>query len=218
MIRRLFLLFCVLATAAVNVMAADPAPAKPTPDKPVTPKKTETIVLAGGCFWCIEAVLQRIKGVEKVASGYIGGSVENPTYEQVCTGRTGHAEAVEVVHDPAVLPLDKLLEVFWHAHDPTTLNAQGPDHGTQYRSGIYYQTDDQKKIAEESKKKHQADFSSPIVTEILKASKFYKAEGYHQNYFNDNFFKGTGNYGYCRAIIWPKLKKLGLETKEPDAK
>ncbi|MFN0130483.1 MAG: peptide-methionine (S)-S-oxide reductase MsrA [Verrucomicrobiales bacterium] len=169
----------------------------------------QTATLANGCFWCTEAVFQRIKGVEKVVSGYIGGQVKNPTYDEVCAGTTGHAEAVQITFDPKVVSFEKLLEVFWASHDPTTLNRQGHDVGTQYRSGIFYQSQEQKKQAEESKKKHQPDFKDPIVTEITKADVFYPAEGYHQNYFNQN---GSRN-PYCRIVIWPKLKKLGLEVK-----
>jgi len=171
--------------------------------------KLEKVTLAAGCFWCIEAVLQRIKGVEKVVSGYIGGTMTNPTYRQICTGETGHAEAVEVLFDPKVISFEKLLEVFWQLHDPTTLNRQGHDSGTQYRSAIFYHSDEQKRSAEESRKRNQAQFSEPIVTEITKASEFYEAEADHQEYYDRNKDKNP----YCRAVIRPKLKKLGLETK-----
>ncbi len=207
--------FFLAALACLPVaFAADPpkdapkATADPKPDAKME-KKTEKATLAAGCFWCIEAVLQRIKGVDKVVSGYIGGHVKNPSYDDVCTGSTGHAEAVEVTFDPAVLPFEKLLDVFWELHDPTTLNRQGHDVGTQYRSGIFYHSEEQKKTAEESKKKHAADFKDPIVTEITQADTFYPAENYHQNYYSQNKDKNP----YCRIVITPKLKKLGLETK-----
>lgn len=165
--------------------------------------KTETAVLGGGCFWCIEAVFQRLPGVTKVVSGYTGGHVKNPTYKQVCTGTTGHAEVARIEFDPAVLSYAKLLEVFFEAHDPTTMNAQGADHGTQYRSAIFYLNEGQKKIAEEAKKAAQAHWSDPIVTEITALPEFYSAEDYHQNYFNEN---PTQNY--CSFVIKPKVKKL----------
>ncbi|MGI8605455.1 MAG: peptide-methionine (S)-S-oxide reductase MsrA [Verrucomicrobiales bacterium] len=189
-------------------------PAQPAPDAKNTPatkmeKKLETATLGAGCYWCIEAVLQRIKGVEKVVSGFMGGEVKNPTYEQVCEGNSGHAEVVQVQFDPEVIPYKKLLEVFWECHDPTTPNRQGHDVGTQYRSAIFYHSDGQKAAAEESKKKAQPKFSSPIVTEISKASEFYAAPGPHQDYYNRNKDRNP----YCRVVIWPKLKKLGIDSK-----
>lgn len=208
----------LLAAFAVPLLACGAEPETPDASKapvgpPVThPPMTETqqtATLANGCFWCTEAVFQRIKGVEKVVSGYIGGQVKNPTYDDVCAGTTGHAEAVQITFDPKIVSFEKLLEVFWASHDPTTLNRQGHDVGTQYRSGIFYHSDEQKKQAEESKKKHQPDFNDPIVTEITKADIFYPAEKYHQNYFNQNSSRNP----YCRIVIWPKLKKLGLEVK-----
>jgi peptide-methionine (S)-S-oxide reductase len=173
---------------------------------------SETITLGAGCFWCIEAVLDRIDGVESVESGYMGGHVENPTYEHVCSGTTNHAEVVQVTFDPQKLPLDKLLDIFWQLHDPTTLNRQGNDEGTQYRSVIFYHTEEQKEAAEKSKDKwnKSGKFSAPIVTEISPASTFYRAEEYHQEYFARN----PGN-PYCRWNILPKFKKLGL-LKETD--
>lgn len=175
---------------------------------------TERITFGGGCFWCIEAVFQRLKGVTSVVSGYAGGKVENPTYKQVCTGETGHAEVVQIEFQPAVVSYDKLMEVFWAAHDPTTLNRQGADVGTQYRSVVFFENDRQKSIAEKSKAAAQKDFMAPIVTEISPMPKFYKAEDYHQNYFNLN---GTRN-GYCSVVITPKLQKLlhkGLIQETP---
>lgn len=175
---------------------------------------TERITFGGGCFWCIEAVFQRLKGVTSVASGYAGGKVENPTYKQVCTGETGHAEVVQIEFQPAVISYAKLMEVFWAAHDPTTLNRQGADVGTQYRSVVFYENALQKEIAEKSKAAAQKDFMAPIVTEISPIPKFYKAEDYHQNYYNLN---GAKN-GYCAVVITPKLQKLlhkGLIEETP---
>ena len=165
--------------------------------------KTETAVLGGGCFWCIEAVFQRLPGVTKVVSGYAGGHVKNPTYQEVSGGDTGHAEVAKIEFDPAVLSYEKLLEVFFEAHDPTTMNSQGADHGTQYRSAIFYLNEDQKKIAEQAKLAAKAHWDDPIVTEIAPLKEFYAAESYHQNYFNEN-----SGQGYCRMVIRPKVKKL----------
>jgi methionine-S-sulfoxide reductase len=167
----------------------------------------ETVTLGAGCFWCVEAVLLRIKGVESVTSGYMGGTLVNPTYEAVCTGRTGHAEVVQVKFDPERLSFDELLDVFWQLHDPTTLNRQGPDIGTQYRSAIFYHTPAQRELAEASKKKWNSPerYNGAIVTEITAASDFYAAEGDHQDYFNKN-----PSNSYCRINILPKFKKLGL--------
>ncbi len=204
-----FTSFClVLALLSARIVSSAETP-KTEPAKKEE-KKLETITLAGGCFWCVEAALQRIKGVETVKSGYSGGTVKNPTYEQVCAGTTGHAEATEVTYDPKILPTEKLIEFFFELHDPTTLNRQGADVGTQYRSAIFYHTDEQKKVAEAVKKKLTDDkkFANPIVTEITKFSAFYPAEEHHQDFYNRN-----PNYGYCRVVIAPKLKKLGLETK-----
>ncbi|MEI6871766.1 MAG: peptide-methionine (S)-S-oxide reductase MsrA [Verrucomicrobiota bacterium] len=175
---------------------------------------TERITFGGGCFWCIEAVFQRLKGVTGVVSGYAGGSVPNPTYKQVCTGETGHAEVVQLEFQPSVVSYEKLLQVFWAAHDPTTLNRQGNDHGTQYRSVIFFETAQQKALAEKSKTEAQKEYMLPIVTEISPLPKFYKAEDYHQNYYNLN---GSKN-GYCAVVITPKLQKLlhkGLIEETP---
>jgi len=171
----------------------------PNPGK----KDTAVATIGGGCFWCIEAVFQRIDGVTSVASGYAGGKTENPTYKEVCGGETGHAEVLQIEFDSKKLSYEKLLEVFWLAHDPTTLNRQGNDVGTQYRSVIFYHDDAQKAAAEKSKKDAQRQFGSPIVTEITPFKKFYKAEGYHQNYYNNN-----PNVPYCSFVIRPKLKKV----------
>ena len=168
-------------------------------------KKMETATFGGGCFWCVEAVFLEPKGVSSVKSGYMGGKTQNPTYKQICTGLTGHAEVIQIEFDPDVVSFDVLLQVFWKTHDPTTLNRQGNDRGTQYRSAVFYHNEPQKQKAEEYKKKLNdvKAFSDPIVTEITKASKFYVAEDYHQNYFENN-----PNQPYCRALIPPKLEKL----------
>jgi peptide-methionine (S)-S-oxide reductase len=158
-----------------------------------------------GCFWCTEAIFQRLKGVSKVVSGYTGGKVKNPTYKEVCTGLTGHAEAIQITYDPKVISFEELLEVFWQTHDPTTLNRQGADVGTQYRSAIFYHTDEQKKLAETYKKKltESGAFDDPIVTEITPISEYYPAENYHQNYYNLN-----GSAPYCSYVIQPKIDKF----------
>jgi peptide-methionine (S)-S-oxide reductase len=168
--------------------------------------RQELATFGGGCFWCTEAVLQRIEGVLSVTSGYSGGSEPNPTYEEVCTGATGHAEVVQVAFDPSMISYEEILDIFWQAHDPTTLNRQGADAGKQYRSIILYSDDAQKAAAEKSKDKAQRKLQDPIVTEITPLVKFFKAEDYHQNYYNTNT-----SAGYCRAVISPKLKKLRLE-------
>ena len=165
----------------------------------------ETATFGGGCFWCLEAVLQRIEGVLSVTSGYAGGSVPQPTYEQVCTGETGHAEVVQVEFDPRLIGYEELLDVFWHAHDPTTPNRQGADVGTQYRSIILTNGETQKRVAEASRKKEQKNWHDPIVTEIRPLGTFWKAEDYHQNYYNAHT-----SAGYCRVVITPKLRKLKL--------
>jgi peptide-methionine (S)-S-oxide reductase len=159
----------------------------------------------GGCFWCTEAVIQRLQGVHAVVSGYSGGSVKDPTYEQVCTGTTGHAEAIQVTFDPTVISYKDLLEVFWKTHDPTTKNRQGNDVGPQYRSVIFWHTPEQKDLAEHYKKELDASglFGAPIVTEIVPFTEFYRAEGYHQSYYDNNT-----DQRYCRLIIGPKLEKL----------
>jgi peptide-methionine (S)-S-oxide reductase len=170
--------------------------------------KLEKATLAAGCFWCVEAVFQDLKGVHKVVSGYSGGSVENPTYQQVCTGNTGHAEAVQITYDPEIISFEDLLYVFWRTHDPTTLNRQGADVGTQYRSAIFYHDQEQKAIAEKSKRETDASglWPDPIVTEIVPFRNFYPAEDYHQNYFLEN-----PNQPYCRVVIDPKVRKFKKE-------
>lgn len=165
----------------------------------------ETATFGAGCFWCVESVFQYLKGVTSVTSGYAGGSKEAPTYEEVCSGKTGHAEVVRVVFDPQQVTYDELLEVFWKTHDPTTLNRQGEDVGTQYRSVIFYHNEQQKKKAETYKQKlNEAEiWSRPVVTEITPATSFYEAEAYHQNYFNNH-----PEQGYCKMVIQPKVEKF----------
>lgn len=168
----------------------------------------EFITLGAGCFWCVEAVFQQLPGVLRVTSGYMGGTVENPTYEQVCNGRTGHAEVTRVEFNSDQISLEQILETFWHAHDPTTRDRQGGDVGPQYRSAIFYQTDAQRTAAIASKEAAKASFSDPIVTEITAAATFYEAEGYHQDYYRQNKNRNP----YCQMVIRPKLAKLGLEA------
>ncbi len=165
--------------------------------------KTETAILGGGCFWCIEAVYLRVPGVKSVVSGYAGGHVPNPTYDQVCTGETGHAEVARIEFDPAVTSYEQLLKVFFEAHDPTTLNRQGADEGTQYRSVIFYTDEAQHQAALRAKQAAAAHWDDPIVTEIVPLQKFYAAENYHQDYYRLH-----PNQGYCSFVIRPKVKKL----------
>jgi peptide-methionine (S)-S-oxide reductase len=173
--------------------------------------RIQTATFGGGCFWCTEAVFQRLAGVEKVVSGYAGGEKPSPSYEAVCSGRTGHAEAVQVTFDPQVISFADLLEVFFATHDPTTLNRQGNDVGTQYRSVIFYHDEPQRETAEAVKRQLDAsgEFSSPIVTQIVPYTGFFAAEDYHQNYYNDN-----SGQPYCRVIISPKLGKLRKKFAE----
>lgn len=171
----------------------------------MTDHRTETAVLAGGCFWCLEAIFEDLKGVERVESGYSGGTVPHPTYEQVCTGKTGHAESVRITFDPAVLSYRDLLLLFFAFHDPTTMNRQGPDEGTQYRSAIFWRGAEQKVTAEQviAELTRQKAFAAPIVTQVAPLGDFYPAEDYHQGYYDRN-----SGQPYCRAVISPKLAKL----------
>ena len=173
-----------------------------------TNNKLETATFGAGCFWCVEAVFQKLEGVEKVISGYSGGNVKNPSYREVTNGSTGHAEAVQIKYNPAVITFEQLLEVFWKTHDPTTLNRQGPDIGTQYRSVIFYHNEEQKQIAAQSKQKMDQSgyFNDSIVTEIESYKNFYVAENYHQD-----FYKNNPNQPYCRFRIDPKMEKLQQE-------
>ena len=161
--------------------------------------------LAAGCFWCVEAVFQKLKGVEKVESGYMGGTIKNPTYKEVCTGQTGHAEVCQISFNPTIISFEELLEVFWKTHDPTTLNRQGGDIGTQYRSAVFYHDAAQKQIAENIKNdlSQSGAYNDPIVTSFEEVSVFYKAENYHQDYFNLN-----GHNPYCQMVVKPKVEKF----------
>jgi len=177
----------------------------------VEPGTPEIATFAAGCFWCVEAVFQELAGVISVESGYTGGTVAHPTYQHVCTGSTGHAEACRIRFDPTVISYVQLLEVFWRTHDPTTLNRQGDDAGTQYRSAIFYHDDQQRRLAAELKLALDASgtFHNPVVTEIVPATEFYRAEDYHQNYYRDN-----PNQGYCRAVVRPKVEKFRAVFRE----
>jgi peptide-methionine (S)-S-oxide reductase len=187
----------ILIAAALNFSAL----AQPT--KSMNTNNTQIADFGGGCFWCMEAIFERLPGVVSVTSGFAGGTTENPTYQEVCTETTGHAEVTEIEFDPAKISYAKLLEVFWQAHDPTTLNRQGADVGTSYRSIILYRDEKQKLFAEKSKLAAQANFKNPIVTEIVPLKKFYKAEDYHHQYYDNNT-----NAPYCQVVIAPKLEKL----------
>lgn len=204
---------------ALSLLLLIPSLASCEPEKPMTaidkapvklpeiPAGAEVATLGAGCFWCIDAAFRQLDGIHSVTSGYMGGQVKNPTYEDICTGESGHAEVVQVVYDPEKIAFEKVLAWFWDLHDPTTLNRQGNDVGTQYRSAIFYHSDAQKKVAEASKAAAQANFKSPIVTEITPKVEFYPAEKYHQDYYMQN----KSNNSYCRFVIEPKLKKLKLD-------
>jgi peptide-methionine (S)-S-oxide reductase len=170
----------------------------------------EAATLGGGCFWCTEAIYQMLPGVKSVTSGYAGGTKENPTYQEVCTGRTGHAEVIQIQYDPKLVSYEKVLGTFWEAHDPTTVNRQGPDSGTQYRSIILYGSEAQRVAAEKSKAEAQKHFRQPIVTQIVPLTKFYPAEDYHQDYYRAN-----PNQPYCRAVIQPKVEKFEKKLNAP---
>ena len=173
------------------------------------PMKTEKATLGGGCFWCVEAVYERLPGILSVTSGYAGGQTENPTYEQIGTGKTGHAEVVQIEYDPEKISYQKIIDLFWDAHDPTTLNRQGADVGTQYRSIILTASEDEARIAKESRDRAQGEFKSPIVTEIVPLEKFYPAEDYHQDFYRENPM-----HPYNMAVIRPKLEKLDEKATE----
>ncbi len=191
-------LAAVLGAVLTVTLQADPEP-----------MKTETATLGGGCFWCVEAVYERLPGIISVVSGYAGGQTENPTYEEIGTGKTGHAEVVQIEYDPAKISYEKIIDLFWEAHDPTTLNRQGADTGPQYRSIILTENDDQMRIANESKTRAQTKSKSPIVTEIVPLTKFYPAEDYHQDFYRENPM-----HPYNQAVIRPKLKKLDEKATE----
>lgn len=191
-------LIFLFAMSATVLAAADSA----------TPK-TELATIGGGCFWCVEAQYKFVPGVLKAISGYSGGTKENPTYEEVCAKTTGHAEVVQIEFEPAKISYKEIIDLFWEAHDPTTLNRQGNDAGPQYRSIILYHSEEQKKIAEASKAAAQKNFKDPIVTEIVPMKKFYTAEGYHQNYATENPYQG-----YVRAVVAPKVEKFKHKLEE----
>ena len=199
------------APAGVPSSMSDPQDPVPDPlptadPRPASAPRTELATFGAGCFWCVEAVLEQLDGVLDVTSGYMGGHVPNPTYKAVCTGETGHAEVVQVTFDPARISYDALLEWFWRLHDPTTLDRQGADVGTQYRSVIFVHSPEQRRLAEASKLAAAPSFDDPIVTEITDAGTFWSGEGYHQDYYRQN-----RSQGYCRMVIAPKLKKLELK-------
>lgn len=181
-------------------------------DATVPAKGLDTATFANGCFWCTEAIFEQLDGVVSAVSGYTGGHVKNPTYEEVCSGTTGHAECLQITYDPSKITFDELLEVFWQTHDPTTLNRQGADVGTQYRSGIFYHNEEQKQKAEKYKAEldKSGAFDAPIVTEITPFTAFYSAEGYHQEYFQNN----ENSNGYCRIVIRPKVDKFKKVFKD----
>ena len=205
-------LLSIVTTLAIFSAACEPSTKQPnsksnimSEDNIPAGKKTDTATFGTGCFWCTEAVFQELKGVLKATSGYTGGKVANPSYEEVCTGTTGHAEALQIIYDPSVITYDELLEVFWEAHDPTSLNRQGNDVGTQYRSAIFYHNAEQKEKAEHYKAElnKSGAYDKPIVTEITGVTKFYPAEDYHQNYYNTH-----GSQPYCYLVIRPKVEKF----------
>jgi len=195
-------LFAAMSTA-FGLSASD----APAADAPAA--KLESAIIGGGCFWCVEAQYKMLKGVKKVVSGYAGGHVNNPTYKQICQGDTGHAEVIRVDYDPAEITFRDVIDLFWDAHDPTTLNRQGNDVGPQYRSIILVTSDEQKKISEESKVNAEKIIGKPIVTEIVPLEIFYPAEDYHQDYFTNNPYQG-----YCQAVVRPKVSKFKEKLKE----
>ena len=198
--------FTLLLLASVSFFNASGNPQTNLKNMTKSSESSPEIASFGaGCFWCVEAVFENLDGVHSVESGYMGGSLENPTYKDVCSGVTGHAEIVQIAFDPEIISYETLLDWLWRSHDPTTLNRQGADTGTQYRSAIFYHSEDQRITAEASKAAAQKDFKDPIVTEITAASTFYPAENYHQDYYRLNQAAP-----YCQRVIRPKLKKLGL--------
>jgi peptide-methionine (S)-S-oxide reductase len=202
---RFFLLLLLITPLTLSCTAQEkerPSPLLTEEEK----ASLETATFGAGCFWCVEAVFESLDGVKAVESGYMGGETENPTYREVSSGNTGHAEVTRIYFDPAVISYETLLNWLWRSHDPTTLNRQGADVGTQYRSAVFYRDEAQRKAAEASKQAAQSMFDSPIVTEITPASEFYMAEDYHQNYYEQN-----KSAPYCQMVIRPKLRKLDLE-------
>ncbi len=203
------LVICSLLVSISSCAQKNSSTQKAPAAKQVTmsdPTKLDTITLGGGCFWCTEAIYQRLDGVVSVTSGYSGGKIANPTYREVCSGLTGHAEVVQIVFDTTKVSLAEVLEVFFKTHDPTTLNRQGNDEGTQYRSAIFYRNEEQRKVAEDIKAglDKSGAFDAPIVTEIVPFKVFYKAEDYHQDYYNQN----KNSNSYCTYVIVPKVEKF----------
>jgi peptide-methionine (S)-S-oxide reductase len=208
---KMYMVLSLIAIAISSCGQKSKQAEKTMANTPVNEKGLETATFGSGCFWCTEAIFLNVDGVYNVESGYAGGKVKNPTYKEVCSGLTGHAEVIQFKYDPKVVSYEELLEIFWKTHDPTTLNRQGNDTGTQYRSVIYYHNDEQKKTAEFYKKKLDEAhvYSDPIVTEITSYPGFYKAEDYHQNYYNLN-----SSAPYCSYVIQPKLDKFKKVFKE----
>lgn len=207
-LHKTLLLWVGLLALGISGCTAQHQPQNLTMAEPTAydPQKHSLATVGAGCFWCIEAVYEYLDGIISVTSGYMGGKVENPTYEAVCSGTTGHAEVVQIVFDPEKITYETILDWFWDMHDPTTLNRQGADIGTQYRSAIFYHDEAQRTAAETSLKQAQGSFAKPIVTEITPVETFYPAEAYHQNYYARN-----PSAGYCQFVIRPKLEKLDLE-------
>lgn len=205
---KIFILLAIMFVASACTKADEQ---KNYDEKVQMTETIDTAIFASGCFWCTEAIFQELAGVKKVESGYIGGEKVDPTYEEVCSGNTGHAEATRITYNPEIISFKELLEVFWQTHDPTTLNKQGNDVGTQYRSAIFYLNDKQKTISEEYKAKlnEAGIYENPIVTEITQESKFYVAENYHQDYYNLN-----GTQPYCNFVITPKVEKFKKVFKD----
>jgi peptide-methionine (S)-S-oxide reductase len=208
--------FNLLLILTMTIVGTSCGQQKSTKNEPMESQHNEATQTAlatfgNGCFWCTEAIFQQVNGVQKVVSGYAGGKLKNPTYKEVCSGLTGHAEVIQITYDPSKVTFPELLEIFWQTHDPTTLNRQGADVGTQYRSVIFYHSDEQRDLATSYKQKlNQAGaFPNPIVTEISPAPVFYPAENYHQNYFNLN-----GDAPYCAYVIQPKLDKFKKVFKD----
>ena len=199
---------CLLLAVGALIPLRTGRAAEPT--SPVnTTNKSELATIGGGCFWCLEATFELLPGVKSVVNGYAGGQKENPTYEEVCSKTTGHAEVVQIEYDPQVVSYEKLLEMFWEIHEPTTLNRQGNDSGPQYRSVIFYHNETQKQVAEKSKAEAQKQWGGRIVTEIVPLKKFYRAENYHQDYFRNH-----PEQGYCQMVIRPKVNKVEKKLKE----
>lgn len=210
--QKIFLSFMAALVSLSSCANKKPVVAtEPLPPTELSSVKTDTVTFGNGCFWCTEAIFQQVDGVLKVESGYSGGHVENPTYKEVCTGTTGHAECLNIIYDPSKVSYDELLEIFWQTHDPITLDRQGNDVGPQYRSVIFYHNEEQKEIGEKYKEKldKSGAFDAPIVTTFEPFTRFYKAENYHQNYYNEN-----GSEPYCQFVIRPKVEKFKKVFKD----